>query len=109
MGLDRLCDRVTKAHTVMDQMVFDLDSWMGRDRDTKRVSMPRIVRTCSAMCFTSWRSLLKLADNSEDASQRQDMMAAGNRLESLSGDARAWIEQSDSDCVYWLNAVWSSR
>ncbi len=54
MGLDRLCERVTRAHTVIDQMVFDLDNWMGGERETRRVPQPRIVTTCSAIRFMSW-------------------------------------------------------
>ncbi len=110
MGLDRLCDRVQKAHTMIDQMVFDLDSWMGRDRDTKRVHGPRIVTNLlSDILHELGGALLKIADNSDDASQRQDLMSAGNRLESLCGDARAWVEQTDSDCVYWLERSLSRR
>ena len=110
MALDRLCERVQRAHVMIDQMVFDLDSWMGRDRDTKRVHEPRIVTNLlSDILHELGSALLKIADNSDDASQRQDLMSAGNRLESLCGDARAWIEQTDADCVYWLERSLSRR
>ena len=110
MQLDRLCERVQRAHTMMDQMIFDLDNWMGRDRDTKRVREPRIVTNLlSDMLHELGGALLKIADNSDDVSQRQDLMSAGNRLESLCGDARAWIEQTDADCVYWLERSLSRR
>ncbi len=110
MGLDRLTERVQRAHTMSDQMVFDLDTWMGKDRDTKRVHNPRIVTNLlSDILHELGSSLLKMADNSDDASQRQDLMSAGNRLESLCGDARAWIEQTDEDCVYWLERTLSRR
>jgi ATP-dependent DNA helicase DinG len=110
MGLERLCERVQRAHVMIDQMVFDLDSWMGRDRDTKRVHEPRIVTNLlSDILHELGGALLKIADNAEDASQRQDLMSAGSRLESLSGDARAWMEQTDGDCVYWLERSLSRR
>ncbi len=110
MGLDRLCERVHSAHTMIDQMVFDLDNWMGRDRDTKRVHEPRIVTNLlSEILHELGGALLKIADNSEDASQRQDLMSAASRLESLSGDARAWMEQTDGECVYWLERSLSRR
>lgn len=110
MGLDRLCDRVGRAHTMIDQMVFDLDTWMGKDRDTRRVHQPRIVTNLlSDVLHELGGTLLKIADNSEDASQRQDLMSAGNRLESLCGNVRAWVEQTDVDCVYWLERSLSRR
>ncbi len=110
MGLERLIERVQRAHTMIDQLVFDLDTWMGKDRDTKRVHQPRIVTNLlSDMLHELGGALLKMADNSEDASQRQDLMSAGNRLESLCGDARAWMEQTDKDCVYWLERSLSRR
>ncbi len=110
MELDRLCERVQRAHTMIDQMIFDLDNWMGRDRDTKRVNAPRIVTNLlSDILHELGGALLKMADNSEDASQRQDLMSAGNRLEALCGDARAWIEQTESDYVYWLERSLSRR
>ncbi len=110
MELNRLCERVGRAHTMIDQMVFDLDTWMGKERDTKRVHEPRIVTNLlSDVLHELGGALLKMADNSEDASQRQDLMSAGNRLESLCGDARAWVEQTDADCVYWLERSLSRR
>lgn len=110
MGLDRLCERVASAHTMIDQMVFDLDTWMGKDRDTKRVHQPRIVTNLlSDVLHDLGGALLKMADNADDASLKQDLMSAGNRLESLCGDARAWVEQTDADCVYWLERSLSRR
>ena len=110
MSLDRLTERVQRAHVMNDQLVFDLDTWMGKERDTRRVHQPRIVTNLlSDMLHELGGALLKMADNTDDASQRQDLMSAGNRLESLCGDARAWMEQTDSDCVYWLERSLSRR
>ncbi|MDX1928630.1 MAG: helicase C-terminal domain-containing protein [Pirellulaceae bacterium] len=110
MGLERLTERVQRAHLMIDQLVFDLDTWMGKERDTKRVHQPRIVTNLlSDVLHELGGALLKMADNSDDASQRQDLMSAGNRLESLCGDARAWVEQTDGDCVYWLERSLSRR
>jgi ATP-dependent DNA helicase DinG len=110
MGLDRLTEQVQRAHLMIDQLVFDLDTWMGKDRDTRRVHQPRIVTNLlSDILHELGGALLKMADNSDDASQRQDLMSAGNRLEALCGDARAWMEQTDADCVYWLERSLSRR
>jgi ATP-dependent DNA helicase DinG len=110
MGLDRLTEQVQRAHLMIDQLVFDLDTWMGKDRDTRRVHQPRVVTNLlSDILHELGGALLKMADNSDDASQRQDLMSAGNRLEALCGDARAWMEQTDADCVYWLERSLSRR
>ncbi len=110
MGLDNLCDKVHRAHVKIDQMVFDLDQWMGQERNTLRVRETRIVTNVLSEILNELGGvLLKIADTSENVSTRQDLMSAGGRLQSLAGDTLAWIEQSDSELVYWLERSLSRR
>jgi ATP-dependent DNA helicase DinG len=110
MGLDSLCDKVHRAHVGIDQIVFDLDQWMGPERNTLRVRKSKIVTNVLSEKLNELGGvLLKIADSTESASARQDLMSAGGRLKSLASDTLAWIEQSDSELVYWLERSLSRR
>lgn len=111
MGLDRLCERVNEAHRYVDQMVFDLDTWMGQDKSSsRRVRTPAIIpNLLSDVLELLAAELLKMSDLATDASRRQDLVSAGKRLESLAIDTRAWIDQSDQELVYWLERSFTRR
>lgn len=111
LGLDRLTEKVHKAHMLIDQMVFDLDEWMGKDAgQTRRVRQRHIVPNLLSSSLEELASRLNgLADDAQDASRRQDLTAAGKRLESLASDTKAWLDQSDDEAVYWLERVLTRR
>ncbi|MCA9131562.1 MAG: DEAD/DEAH box helicase [Planctomycetales bacterium] len=111
MGLDRMSEAVNAAHTMLDQLVFDLDEWMGKDgSSTRRVREPHCVpNLLSEKLEVLGKHLLHLADQAADASRRQDFLSAGNRLESLAADTRSWIQQSDDGSVYWLERNFTRR
>lgn len=111
LGLDLLTESVNKAHTMMDQLVFDLDQWMGQDKSSaRRVREPAIVpNLLSDLLMALGKQLSKLSDNAPDPSRRQELISASKRLESLAGDVRAWLSQTDEGCVYWLERVLTRR
>jgi ATP-dependent DNA helicase DinG len=111
MGLDRLTEQVNMAHTLIDQIVYDLDQWMGPDGgQTRRVRTPNIIpNPLSENLEVLSKRLYDMSDHAEDASRRQDLMSAGKRLESLAADTRSWIGHSDDECVYWLERVLTRR
>lgn len=111
MGLDRLIESVQKAHLLTDQLVFDLDEWMGRDGgNSRRVRDKQIVPNPLSPALRELSGKLEeMADLAEDASRRQELTAAANRLLALAVDTRAWLEQSDAESVYWLERVTTRR
>lgn len=111
MGLDRLTEQVNKAHLLVDQLIFELDEWMGRNNSTsRRVRERDIVTNPLSPVLLELASRLKgFADQAEDASRRQELTAAATRLESLANNTRAWLTQSDEGSVYWLERVISRR
>ncbi len=111
MKLERMLDRVTQTHTMLDQMVFDLDAWMGKEpSSTRRVREARIVPNLLSDHLNALAGqLAKLSDSAPDASRRQDYISAGKRLETLAGDIKSWLEQTDEGCVYWLQRTLSRR
>lgn len=111
MDLHRMVEQVNQAHHQIDQMVFDLDTWMGRDTGTTRrvrarLEIPNLLSDCLNALSGA---LLKLSDNAQDASRRQDLMSAGGRLQSLSADTKSWLAQSDEGSVYWLERTQTRR
>lgn len=111
MDLHRMVEQVNQAHHQIDQMVFDLDTWMGRDagmtrRVRCRLEIPNLLSDCLEALSDS---LLKLSDKAQDASRRQDLVSAGNRLLSLSANTKSWLAQSDEESVYWLERTQTRR
>ena len=90
MGLDRLLEKVNRTHLLVDQLVFDLDSWMGQERGhTLRVRDRLIVPNAVTPALQELSiSLKRYADLAEDASRRQELTAAAARLETLAGNTR---------------------
>ncbi|GAB5402546.1 MAG: helicase C-terminal domain-containing protein [Aureliella sp.] len=111
LGLDRMVEVVQKAHTAIDQLVFDLNTWMGKDQTAaRRVRTKKIVpNAISEILDQLSGQLTKMSDHATDASRRQDLLSAASRLEHLSGDTKAWLSQSDEDMVYWLERVYTRR
>ncbi len=111
MDLQRMIEQVTQAHYQIDQMVFDLDSWMGKDpASARRVRSPlEIPNLLSDRLEVLAAALLKMSDNAQDASRRQDLISAGTRLQVISGDLKSWLAQSDAGLVYWLERTTTRR
>ncbi len=111
LGLDRMTEKVSAAHYKIDQLVFDLDEWIGRDGvPTRRVREPHIVPNLLSDPLEELAKLLAgLADSAQDASKRQDLLAAGQRLETLSSDLKTWLAQCEEGFVYWLERVMTRR
>lgn len=104
LDLRQLMDRVSRAHTMLDQMVFDLDNWMGKgERQAVRVREKHIVPNLIGEILDELASrLTRMSDDAPDPSRRQDLMSSAKRLETLSSDLRAWLAQSDEAAVYWV-------
>lgn len=111
MGLDRLVEDVNKSHTLVDQLVFDLDHWMGNGpNNSRRVREKEIVpNPLSASLLGIGKRLSSMADSASDPSKHKELSSAAQRLESLANNTRAWLNQTDEDSVYWLERTLSRR
>lgn len=109
LDLTTLCEKVKTAHQIMDQLVFDLDQAMGKN-DTLRVRSANIVYNGLTNCLNEIGGvLINMSDRAEDASKRKDLMSAGERLQNLANDTKAWVEQSDQELVHWCERSISRR
>lgn len=111
LKLDRLMELVSATHASLDQMAFDLDQWMGTDPSSaKRVRATQIVpNPLNPLLTTLISKLDHLADNAHEASYRQDLVAASERLKSLVHDIDTWLAQTDPALVYWLERTLTRR
>lgn len=111
LDLRLMMDKVSRAHTLIDQMVFDLDQWMGKgNAANRRVREVHIIpNLLSGHLDELSKQLSRLSDNAADASKRQEFMSAASRLESLARDLRSWLGQTDDGSVYWLERVFTRR
>lgn len=111
MDLQRLCEQVNKAQFMVDQFVFDLDSWMGSgENQAKRVRSRNIIENTLSERFQSIANQLKhLADSATNPSVHTEMTSAASRLDSLAGHVKMWLNQSEEDLVYWLERSTNRR
>jgi ATP-dependent DNA helicase DinG len=111
MELDRLVEDVNKSHSLVDQLVFDLDNWMGNGTsNSRRVREKGIVpNPLSAELLSLGKRLGAMADNASDPSKHKELTSASQRLETLANHTRAWLNQTDEDAVYWLERTLSRR
>ena len=112
LGLDRLAEKVGKAHLAIDQLAFDLVNWMGDDTSVtaRRVRTKlRLPNPLSDMLGELSGTLRGIADNSEDASRRSELTGIANRLEAIAGQIINWLALSDEGMVYWLERTMTRR
>lgn len=111
LKLDRLQELVGKAHRAVDQLIFDLDQWMGDSTTaTRRVRDKMIVPNPLSNTLADLAGkLTQLSDNAAEASYRQDLISASQRLDALAADTQKWLENSDRKLVYWLERTLTRR
>lgn len=109
LGLDQMCEEVNKTLHAIEQFVFDLDQWMGQEReDAKRVTSAGIVSNTLTEQFLSISNYLsKVADNSSDPSKHAELTGAASRLTAIATDIASWLAQRDPSMVYWLERAQS--
>lgn len=112
LGLERLAEKVSKAHLACDQMVFDLIAWMGPDTTVSTRRVPNrlgIPNPLSDMLSELGAAMRGIADKAEDASRRSELTGIANRLEGLCSQIKSWLSCSDNDMVYWLERSMTRR
>lgn len=112
LQLDRLAEKVHKAHYAIDQLAFDLDQWMGSDGavTARRVrSKLGIPNPLSDMLGELSGTLRGIADQAEDASRRMELTGIANRLEAIALQINSWLSLGDDGMVYWLERSLNRR
>ena len=98
--------QVDRCRVAADEFFADLWEWGARHGpDNGRVDQPELVDpTLGAELLVLARKVKRAADGFDDDVERQDYLAAHDRLQSLAGQIEAWRTQSEDDSVYWMDA-----
>jgi ATP-dependent DNA helicase DinG len=90
-----------------DQFFESTRGWLEEHgRSNGRVKEKRIVTTSLPEQLERLAQMVKRAgDKIGEAEQRQDFLAASDRLVSLGGEVGAWLKQNADESVYWIEAT----
>ena len=112
LEMDRLVERVNGIHKALDQLMFDLEQWLGSDlsvttrRIREQLDVPNPV---SDMLAEMSKNISGFAEKSEDPSRRTEMMGIAKRLLSLADELSSWLSFADEGMVYWLERSQTRR
>ncbi len=101
--------QVMESRFRAEEFFGDLHDWLqehpGRNG---RVRQPGIIRNVlSEGLQTLAGSVRRHGQDLKDQEQRQDLVAAGTRLEALADAVDRWVRQQVPDSVYWIEAAQS--
>ncbi len=112
LEMDRLVERVQGIHKALDQLVFDLEQWLGADmsittrRIREKLDVPNPV---SDMLAEMSKNIAGFAEKSEDPSRRAEMTGIAKRLLGLAEELTSWLSFADEGMVYWLERSQNRR
>jgi ATP-dependent DNA helicase DinG len=97
--------QVSRCRDQCDQFFAELDAWLSAQplSFNGRIARPNLIanRLSSALSAVAVMITERAAGISGDA-QRQDFLAAAERLMGLAGLLERWLAQTEPDAVYWL-------
>ena len=108
---------VTQAHVANDEFFEQIANWLkrtsgesGSRSKTQRVLKSEIVpNELSPILDQLVRKIKLLAQEAEDASEKQNFTSAADRLKGISTALETWRMQSEPDSVYWIESTTGRR
>ena len=94
-----------------DDFFADLTDWKeSKAPSNGRVGQPlNITNRLGGELLTLARELKKAGDAQNEESERQDFIAAHERLTVLAGELNSWLQQKIDSAVYWLDSFTTRR
>jgi|694.fasta_scaffold00079_46 ATP-dependent DNA helicase DinG len=104
LDLKSMAQHAYHCMILLDDLVHDLDQWWtDRGEAQGRVREAWVVKTALPEKLVELaKQLERFGKDHDNENIRQDMMAAVARLEVLRDSLSEWLQQSQSDSVYWL-------
>lgn len=104
LGLDTLAKLSYVCMEHLDDMIADFAGYLdSRGTANGRVFEPSIIRNrISKPLLELSKELMRFGANQDQVNTKQDLVSASNRLAALSESVTAWLGQSHTDNVYWL-------
>jgi ATP-dependent DNA helicase DinG len=105
--LDELQLDVTMCHFTAQDFFQDLNAWRDNHPGANgRVRKPEIVENHLGPKLTALAKRMRMFGASlTEETERQDFVAASDRLLGLANSIDAWHKQVHGDCVYWLETT----
>ncbi len=102
---------VERCRVAADQFFMDLEQWLlAQQRGNGRVREPEIVANPLSPALGALAHRVKAhGQRLSNEGERQDYIAAGDRLVALAGEIESWRVQQMPGSVYWLESSWSRR
>jgi ATP-dependent DNA helicase DinG len=102
---------VERCRVAADNFFMDLEQWLlEKQRGNGRVREPEIVPNPLSPALGALAHRVKAhGQRLSNEGERQDFIAAGDRLVALAGEIEAWRVQQIPGAVYWLDSTWSRR
>jgi ATP-dependent DNA helicase DinG len=99
--------QVLLCREASERMFGDVDSWLKNQNGNGRVNEKKIVdNPLSELLATLSSMMLKKAPTIGNLEQRQDVIAAADRVRALGDSIDAWFTQRADDSVYWAESYW---
>ncbi|TWT94779.1 putative ATP-dependent helicase DinG [Botrimarina colliarenosi] len=110
-GLNDAMQQVDNCRGAADEFFGSLWEWGARSGPANgRVTQPELVdASFGAELLLLARKLKRAADGFQNDVERQDYIAAHDRLNGLAGAIESWRTQADDSAVYWMDARTSRR
>jgi ATP-dependent DNA helicase DinG len=104
LGLKTLSKKCYECMEAVDDLVSSLCNWMAlQGGGNNRVREKNIVADrLTGKLKELGGELGRYAANHDNATVRQDLTSAQNRLAALAESIKAWINQQQDDAVYWI-------
>ena len=103
--------QVLKCRFASQDLFADVSNWLlDQQSSNGRVRTPEIVpNPLSPELCTLARMVRQQSGSVQEVSERQDFVAAADRLNALAGEIENWRSQSLPDAVYWVERSTSGR
>jgi len=104
LGLTQLSTECYACSNRLYDMIAELSGWMNaRPKGNHRVREPRIIDNILSKPLQALVTQLeRFGSAHKDATVRQELTSAQNRLTVLAASLDSWFEQKMSDSVYWM-------
>lgn len=102
---------VLRCRQASDAFLCDLLDWFQRRKSKNgRVRTPGIVpNPLSPALAELAQCVARDGEHVENETERQDFIAAQNRLLALAGEIQGWLQQRIPGAVYWMETRWTRR
>ena len=106
-----LAELVDRCRIAADEFFADLTDWYDSSAPPNgRVKQPlKVANRLSGELHALGREVKRAGDAQNDESERQEFIAAADRLVALSGELTTWHRQQMEAAVYWMESYKSRR